>query len=434
MKKNLSRMARYDAPSDGGGGITPEQFAQLGQKIAKIATDHDEAKSKADKALESVEKMDKDLALEMGKLGSEIKLMKTALTSRYGPSGAEDWLNEMSKFMTGLWQFAMTKGAKVDPELTLSNGVKIEDLIRSSKVENKAAVDFTTAETASAAVLLPTILRPGIIDLKDIYGTIYPRVTKMSIPAGHNVDLNAELTRPTAYWRATQVGAMTEEATPMAFAKRSLNTMLCGTYIQVSNELIKSPHINFAAIATVRMVKGIMRLLEAALLVNQDATSGPADGVINYSGTNNQGNIATATFANVVTFLQAAITDNSWAASESGSQLIMHPTDALSLAAEAVGASELTGMLVWGNPRAGIPTTLLGREVIQHPAAISTNRYMMLGDLADIILGEDASFTIDVNPWLETAYKENASWIRVLNHYDWVIGQPSEWHFTTVGA
>lgn len=418
---------------DGGASITIEDFTELGNKIVEVAEGQKAAAVAADKVMESVEKINADLEIEMAKMHGQVQLLKSTLTAKYGPSGADDWLGEMAKFLTGCYQYGMSHGKSVDPDLTMSNGVKVIDLIKGAQVD-KAAVDFTTAEAASAAVLLPTILRPGITELKSVYGNVYPRLTKLTVPAGHTVDMGKELTNPVATWRATQVTDIGEEATPMAFAKNTLNTMLAGSWIQVSNELIKSPHINFAAVATTRMVTAINKLVETGVIAGQDATAGPADGIINYTGVNDQGNIASATFALVVGFLQACVADNDWASNEAGSQLLMTATDALALAAEAVGASELIGMLVWGNPREGIPPTLLGRELIQHPALLATNRHMVLGDLGGILLGEDASYTIDVNPWLESAYKENASWIRVFNHYDWVLGQADEYHFTTVAA
>lgn len=421
--------------------MTPEKLEALGHKLQAIVEGQekaDAAQAKVDETLEELkagfETVTDNLEVETQRAKRDIDGLKAIMHKDLGVSGTQDWLMEMAKFVSGMWHAG--NGMKVPDELSMSNGVKIEDLMSQARQE-KAAADFTTgtASAPHAGYLLPEILRPGIVPLKDIYGNLYPRLTKFTAPAGVNIHMPKDVASPTANWRSGgQVTTIGEEATPMDFSRGTLNTEVLGCYIQISNELLKNPSVNFGAVATSRLLRAILKGVENGVLNADSSGAPPSDGLLVDTNVNNQGNVTSATFANVVTFLQACIADDDSASDEGQSTLLLTPTDMLALAAEAVGASELTGMLVWGNPRTGAPTTLLGYDVIKHPGMTATNRHMALADLSNIFLAEDPSFTIDVNPWLEKAFTENASWLRVFNHYDWELGQAGEMHKTTVGA
>ena len=416
--------------------LSPEELAELGQKMADIGAGQEKIDETLSEIKGGFDTIKGDMDLAVGRMGKEMELIKSGLGQKLGLSGRDDFFNETAKFLAAVHHKAMNKGVDTPDSLSLSNGVKLDDLAIDHNGQ-KAAADFTTGTAGSpfAGFLIPEILRPGIIELKDIIGNIIPRLTAVTVPAGANVRIPRETAKPTATWRAVENVAITEEATPYAFTRDTLNTTLLGTYIQISNELISNPSINFGAVATARLIRGIMRKLEDSVLQGNQAagaTDPPTDGILIDANVNDQGTYASATFALVVSFLQDAIADNEVAFDPSMNQIIMTPSDLLALASEAVGATELTGMLVWGDPRRGIPTTLLGYEVIAHPSMqVSTgsgSKRIALGDLASITLGQNSAFAVDINPWLETAYKENSSWLRVFNHYDYSLGQPSQWH------
>ena len=422
--------------------LSPEQLTELGGKLQKILDGQkvvEDNHAKVDATLKElqngVQTVTGDVAVIDAKLKRQTMQVAHTLSAQYGPSGAQDWLGEMSKFVAGIYH--QRHGLPVPESCKMSGGVKHEDLWRGPRPnEQKAAADFTTGTSSApyAGYVLPEILRPGLIPLRDIYGNVYPRLTKFTCPPGVNVYTGKIAAKPTATWRSVQVSTLTEEATPLTFGRGTINTILLGTYIQISNELLSNPAINFGAIATTQIVAGINRAIEIGVLQGDDSAGPPSDGLLVDSGVYSQTAIATASFANVVSFLQECVADNSWSLDNSN-QILVTPRDILALASQAVGTSELTGMLVWGDPRKGIPTSLLGFEILKHPAMkVSTTYYAALCDLASILLGEDAALTVDINPYLETAFKENASWLRVLTHADWDIGQPTECHKCVVTA
>jgi len=423
-------LAPDDAGGGGGGaesGITDDEFKELGSSMKTIADSQKKMAEEIEKTHTDIGEMKADTEADRARISAEVKAVKASLSKTYGPSGADDFLREFDKFMHGIAGHSL-KG-KVPENCELSGGIKIEDLMN----EQKAAVTFGTVTDATAGYLIPDLFIPGIIELRDLYGDFQPRMTSMTLAPGTTAKIPADLTRPVATWGGAEPATITHEATPMAFKQLTMLTELLGCYLTVQNELLTSPGVNFGSVATLRIIHAIVTMLEHSVLAGVASTAGPSNGII--TDATDQGNIATATFANVVTFLQACIADNVFASKPSENALFMHPTDVMSLAAQAVGASELTGMLVWGNPRTGAPTTLLGYEVISHPSMTNgTNRCIALGDPRTILLGESPSYTIDINPYAGTPYLQNASYLRAFNHYDWILGQTAEWHFSTIGA
>ena len=348
------------------------------------------------------------------------------LASRLGASGATDFLMDTQKFLRAA--YAAGRGIKVSESAEI-HGEKVADLL------NKAQADFGTVDSGNitSGLLLPETLMAEIRALLDIYGNFYPQVTKVTAPAGHSIKMNRDSARPVATWRGTQLATITEEATPMTFAQDTLVSELLGSYIQISNELLRSPHVNFAAVATVRMLHAILRKLEFGLISGTTGAGEPSDGLI--ADATDQGSISSMTFGNLITFLQNSLADNDYASDTTRNKIIMTPADALALASQAVGASELTGMLVWGDPRKGIPTTIMGYETLVHPAANNgTNKHVLLGDPSTITLVEDAAPAVDISEHAGTAFVENASVLRVFNHFDWNLGQTAEWHKAVVTA
>lgn len=409
--------------------ISEEEFAALGKTMTSIAEGQKALGEKIEKTHEKVGVVQADSEVDMAKMQAEVVALKASLNSMHGVSGTQDFMHEFNKYVRGI--AGLSLHGKVPEDCELSGGVKIEDLY--SGDPTKAAVTFGTVTDATAGYLVPDMFIPSIIELRDLYGKLQPRLTSMTIPAGTKVKIPADLTRPVATWRGAEPGAITQEATPMAFKQLDLLTELLGCYIIISNELLASPGVNFGAVASMRLIHAIVTKLEASVLAGVAATAGPSNGII--TDATDQGNIASATFALVVGFIQACISDNDFASSAGDNALFMHPTDIMSLAAQAVGASELTGMLVWGSPQSGAPPTLLGYEIISHPAMTNgTNRCMALGDPRTILLGESPSYSIDINPYAGTPYLANSSYLRAFNNYDWILGQAAEWHFTTVGA
>lgn len=364
-------------------------------------------------------KLEGDIKLIEEKAAADLEVVKAALAETHGgKSGAEDWSNEFGKFIRGVYMDQ--KGRQPSAE-TFANGAKVADVV-------KAAADFSTTTGATAGYLIPTILRPGFVELKDIYGNLYPKVTKFTSPPGVSVTVNDQSANPVAAWISAQNAAMTQEGTPRAYNDDTLVPKLLYVYELMANELVNNPFVSFAAMSAVEGAKAVTRKLEYDMLA---AASSPHAGVV--AASTAQTTMASATFALTGAFIKECIADNAYAIDPTSNCLFLHPRDAITLALQAVGASELTGMLVWGDPRKGIPTTLLGFEVVIHPGCNNgTNNYMFLGDPKNIILAEAPSYMIDFSDQVGFAKFQTA--MRVGSHYDYVVKQTTEWHRAIVTA
>lgn len=421
--KHMRDLLLLAPDGDGGGPATLEQVAE---KVLTIAANqkslHETVNSTLLPLPEAIEALKADSEALTARMDAETAAIKAALKESHGGvSGAEDWLNMVGKAMIGLAQ--KKRHGSVDSTIMFKGDVNLAQMVQ------KAAATFDTTTNATAAYLLPEILMPGFIELGDIYGNLWPLLTKFTAPMGQKVHISPQVARPVARYRTTQGGAMTEEDTPMAFGRNTITTELVYVYLTIANEMLNATGIGFAAIATAESLRAINRLNEYSVLAGTDSGGAPSDGVIAVA--TDQGTMASATFGNVINFLQDCMDDNEVAADPMRSVLLMTPRDGLTLAAQAVGTSELTGMLVWGNPRQGIPTTLMGYPVVTHPACYNgTSRHMLLGDPRKIFVGEDASYGVDFSEHVKFGDYETA--LRIINHVDWVIPQTTEWHKVVV--
>jgi HK97 family phage major capsid protein len=415
----MRNLFMFDADGDAGGGDM-EALKTLGTKMGQSIEDTKELSKKVDEVANQIATLSADTDADIKKLATDSAKTQQHLAKAYGKSGAEDWLNQMVKFLQGVYS---VKKGMVTPEGDIY-GEAIKDLV------GKAAADFTTTTSATAGYLLPDVLLPGITDLKDLYGSLYPLVTKVKAPAGQSIKINSDAAHPVAAWRGTQLTTITEEATPMSFGQDTMVSELLGSYIQIANELLMAPGVNFSAVATTRMLRAIMVKLEFGIISGTTGGGEPSDGII--ADATDQGTIASLTWATLITFLKACLTDNDWAYDTGANTIILTPYDAMALAME-LGAAQ--GAMIWGDSQNGVPGKLMGYNVLVHPAANNgTSKHILLGDLSTITLIEDSSFGVDISEHAGTAFVENASLLRCFNHYDWNLGQTAEWHKAVVTA
>jgi HK97 family phage major capsid protein len=411
---------RFDAPTDDGGDGSLAIIKQVGAKVDKMAEASEASSAKVEEIAEELATAKVDSEKDLKAMANQVAQVRRDLSKIYGASGADDYLMELSKFLGAL--YCAKNGMKI-PEGQIA-GEDIQDLVQ------KAAVDFTTTTAATAGYLLPSMLLPGITMLKDLYGNFYPEVTKITGTPGQSLLLNADAARPVASWRGAQATTIVHEATPMSFGQDTMVSELLGTYITIANELLMAPGVNFGGVSTVRMLKAILTKLEFGLIAGTTGGGEPSDGII--ADATDQGTIASMTFALLGTFLKGCITVNDYAYNTQDNAIIMTPYDAISLAMEQGGSP---GALVWGNALAGVPTTLMGYRLIVHPAANNgSNKHILLGDPKAISLIESASFSVDISGEAGDSFIHNESILRAFNHYDWNLGQASEWHKAIVTA
>lgn len=427
MLRNLiNLMPRFDAegdPAGGGDGDTVTLLKEIKETVGKSVQTAEATAAEVKEIAEELATLKTDTDIDIKRVAQQAAQVRKDLAKSYGPSGATDFLMDTQKYLRGV--FVAGKGGAI-AETEEICGEKVSDLVLQSKA------DFITTTDATAGFLVPDVLMPGIRELLEIYGNLYPEVTKITAAAGQSLKFNKDAASPVATWRGTQLSTIGEEATPMSFSQTTIVSELLGSYIQIANELLRAPGVNFAAVSTVRMLYAILRKLETGLLAGTTGGGEPADGVI--ADATNQGTMATMTFANLLTFLQDCLTDNAYSSDTSRNKLFLTPTDALTLAGEQLGGSG-DGMLIWGDSRKGIPTTFMGYDVIVHPAAHNgTSKHVILGDPTTISLVESAAPSVDISEHAGNAFIENASILRVFNHHTWDIGQPSEWHMKVVTA
>jgi len=296
------------------------------------------------------------------------------------------------------------------------------------EVLQKAAATFTTTTDATAGYLFDDIMKPGITELGTVYGNFYPLVGKMKAPPGIGVLINEEAVDPVAAWRAAQGGAMTEEPTPMSWGQDTVTSILMYVWITIANETLANPSVNFSALAVVRMMKAMGQKLEYGMIAGTTGDGEPSDGII--ADATAQTTAASMTYALLIAFLQECIADDATAEDTSTKKIFMSRFDALTLAAEKGVAG---GALTFGTGSAGIPDTILGYDLVTHPACNNgTAKHILLGDPSMITLVEDPSFGVDISPHI--AFTNNASVLRVINHYDWNLGILAKWHKAIVTA
>jgi len=416
----LFNLFRFEA--DGAGSGSAAVLADLGEQIVRVATNQKSLHETVNNTLlplaEQIKAMQTDNLARDERMKAAHDEVRAALAETHGgKSGVDDFLNMTGKYMVGLAQ--QKRHGRVDPSFMLKGDQSVASLVQ------KTAATFDTTTNATAAYLLPEILMPGFIELGDIYGNLWPLLTRFTAPMGQKVHLSPQATRPTARYRTTQGGAMTEDDPSMSFGRNTITTELVYVYLTIANEMLNASGIGFAALATTESLRAINRLNEYNVLAGTDSGGAPSDGVI--ATATDQGTIASATFANIVEFLQLAMVDNALASDTTRNALMLHPKNALDLATQAVGASELTGMLVWGDPRRGIPTTFLGYPVITHPGCYNgTSYHALLGDPRKIFVGEDAGYGVDFSEHVKFGDYETA--LRIVNHVDWIVAQSTEWH------
>lgn len=365
-----------------------------------------------------------DLALVQEKASAELAIVKAALSETHGgPSGATDWVNESAKWVRGVYSEQKLRQPSTE---TFKNGDRVSDAI------NKVVTNFTTTTGASAGYLLPTLLRPGIIELQSVYGNLYPRVTRFNSPPGQSVTVNHRVGSSTMTWRVAQnVGMGQNDPNTHLYGTDTLIPSLAYVYEVVSNEMLTNPDINFGAVMLTDAVRAVNKGLEIALM---SAASVPHAGITAaaYGLTTR----ASATLALLGAFVKEAIAANPWMGDTTRNKIFLHPRDAITLGLQAVSDSNLPGMLVWGDPRLGHPSTLFGYELIVHPSCAIGGVYSaVIGNPEDVILAEGPSYMADFSDQIKFA--EFSTAMRVGNHYDFVVkqvGATGQWFKATITA
>jgi len=394
------------------------KFVDMTERMADAVEKFNGLAEAQQKAQEDSNDLRKIFITEQEKTALELVELRAFLTNKHGKSGADDWRRELQNFIVGV--FYAKQG------LPLPDGAKL-----ANDHEIKAA-DFTTTTGATAGYLVPDFLMPDIMELARIHGNLYPLIgNKYTLPAGASLKVNSELALPSAYWRRAQGGAITEASA--TYAQDTITSVLCGSIVKITNELLSQPGVGFADSISVKMVSAVVRAMETGIIsgdtTGADDTDPPSEGIINDSGTNSQTDISNSTPAKLLAFLTECVADYEASSRMGENVLILSPAKLFAMAQDALTATGLTSMLTFGDIHKGIPPTFFGYPIIMHPGAqVSTTHYGILTNPGALVLGESGQMAIDLNP-LGDGWSSNESWLRVMTHVDWSMGQPKAHHY-----
>ena len=417
----MRNLFMYDADSDGGGAAVKiaQEMKEQKEKMEERERKMDEESLKIQELQTEFDVFKGDRDKDIAKMSRETQEAKNIISGLYGKSGADDWFNEVAKFLR--CAFIQSKQMEI-PEDELIMGKSAREVME------KAAVTFTTTTAATAGYLFHDIMKPGITELGTVYGNFYPLVSKFQAPPGIGVLINEEAVDPIAAWRAAQGGSMTELDPPMTWGQDTVTSILMYVWISIANETLANPSVNFSALAIVRMMKAMGIKLEYGMIAGTTGDGEPSDGII--ADATAQTTAASMTYALLVAFIKECIADDATAEDTKTKKLFMSRFDALTLAAEKGVAG---GALTFGTGSAGVPDTVLGYDLVTHPACNNgTAKHVLLGDPSAITLVEDSAFGVDISEHAKFTY--NTSVLRVINHYDWNLGIAAKWHKAVVTA
>lgn len=386
-------------------------------QLAEASRDDSQAARKAVEDLTaSVETIKTDLKRQEEVAGRKFTEMREYLETKHGKSGADDWFATFGKWLAGAYHVHRSGDV---PEHLRVDGI------------DYTKADVTTG-TSGTSYLVPTLLSDAMFASKDIYGSIIPRCFRVTVPAGQQMNFNAEATNPSAYWRtgAANQGTALSEAS-MTWSQSSVVPTLVGATVTASNELLEIPGVNYAEKAANRMLRAIVRHEETGILQGDDDALGtkldpPSDGwLTSTSGSTSTDAVAASTIAAYADWIADCI-DNYEAAMDTGEMtIVLSPAKVMALAAQVVSGTNLPGALTWADPVSGIPGKLLGYDYIAHPKAkVSTSHYASMLNLSDVVYANSGKLSVDFNPW-GASFTSNQTDIRVMTHTDWAFPNAS---------
>lgn len=393
-------------------------ISQLSDEVKGVAKDLEKFQVTAEDVQKTKAEM-ADLAEKSGATAKQLDVLakdvaqyRKLAEENFGKSGAMDYRQEFSKFVKVAYH--KQKGKSIPEYL------------------QKAAADYVGSTDAQGGYFVPEVLRPTIIELTEVHGTIWPYLNKVIVKPGQDTVVPYDSTLPTMTWRPAQGGSGTEDAGPIAFGADTINAKFLHDYVKFANELLESADIAVADAFAMRMISKGVRAIEYGVLQGDDSGTHPHDGVFVATSVNDQTDLATPTFALMANFIGEAIADHEGAADTTMNQIITTPAVANVLASEAVGASELTGMLTWGSPRDGVPARIMGYDFIMHPGAYETNHRVAMAPLGKVTVGWTGNWKVDFNPF--SGWTSNETWMMVSTHADYVLGNPDMYSKADVTA
>jgi len=392
-----------------------KMITDLGEQIKGVADDLTAVKAEA----AEVAKVKAELAEQKGahavalkdidQMASDVANMRAQLKDLYGKSGATDWKNEFGNFLKAVYH--------------------IQKNIPAPEWLSKAVDDYATDSDGAGGYLVPTLVGDAVNKLTLRHGFIFPKLNKVTIPAGVNVKMPWESTLASVAWRSTQGGSGTEIDPAIVWGNDTLNATWINGHAKISNEAMRAPGISIPDNIAMQLTAQIVRKIEQGVIIGDDSASAyPHDGLLIASSVNSQSALATPTLALVATFIAQCLADHEGSGDTMENSLIT--TDAVAFQLKS-GASA-AGLNAWGDPSTGVPPSLFGYELLTSPFAISTTNRLILSPLNKITVGWTGAFSVSFNESL--GWTSNETWLQVSTHADYALGNPAMHHKAVVTA
>jgi len=390
--------------------------------IEKVAALPEDVKA-AQEELEKLTISNKTTADQLAVHVQDLAEYKAALKDSLGKSGADDWREEVGKFIKAVYH--------------VQKDVSMPDYLQ------KTAADYVTTTDAQGGYLVPRLVADEIIKLTLTHGKLWPHFNKITMPAGVTMRYPWESTLADVSFRRgaagttqlTQGGAAHEVSGPIAWGADTLNPDLLSGYAKVANEAMTAPGVSIPDAILMQITAQLIRKIEYVVLRGDDTgtatahtgRNSPHDGIMRATNINTQTAMATVTYALLNTFIGECLADNEGAGNEEENFLITTP---------AV-ANTLRGVLTqqgtnWGDVAQGAnQPTFAGYRFATSPFANrvqSTNEhdYMIMSPLEKITIGWTGNFNVSFNESL--GWAANETWMMVSTHADFAIGNPGMHH------
>jgi HK97 family phage major capsid protein len=383
-----------------------EELSETQKEAAKTAEANASALADLAKANAATEE-------KFGVLGAKVTELKQFLTHTNGKSGEQDFDNLFGKWMRGCWQHA--KYGRVTDD----------NKIEGYEYEQKA-LDSTT--DASAGYLVPEVMAATLYAAKDIYGTLTPLMAKMTLAGGQTALINRENAKPVAAYRIAGQNADIPTTDP-TYAQDTVNPMLIGCLITVSNELLGAPGVNYTATVAPAMLRAIVLAEEDSFLIGQEAATqtSPSDGILIEAGVDVGASVIGGNaLQDWLAFIAEAAAGNQHLYRATETIIVTAPSRVYSLAADSVGTN-VGQALSWADPVNGTPGRILGFPFLGHPGAYTTKDWACMFNPQHFLIANSGKMAVDVNP-LGEGFRHNASDIRVFTHTDFTMNKPG-WYF-----
>jgi len=364
-------------------------------------------------ALADLAKANAALEEKVGIQGARVIELKQFLTLNNGKSGEQDFDNLFGKWMKGCWEQASFG--------RVSDENKIEGY-----EYNRKALDSIT--DASAGYLVPEVMAATLYAAKDIYGTLTPLMAKMTLAAGQTALINRENAKPVAAYRIAGQNTAIPTTDP-TYAQDTVNPMLIGCMITVSNELLGAPGVNYTATVAPQMLRAIVLAEEDSFLIGQEAATqtSPSDGILIEAGVDIGGAVIGGnSLQDWLAFISEAAAGNQHLYRPTETVIVTMPSRIYSLAADSVGTN-VGQALSWADPVNGVPGRIIGFPILGHPGAYTTKDWACMFNPQHFLIANSGKMAVDVNP-LGAGFPNNSSDIRVFTHTDFTMNSPA-WYF-----